>query len=485
MIILKKPDKIKNTMPPKIQVRVRIAPSPTGYLHIGTARTALFNWLFAKKHKGVFIVRIEDTDKERSKPEYEKDILEQLKWLGFNWDEFYRQSERGEIYEKYIKKLLDERHAYYCFCTKEELEAERQSMLTNGHAPKYSGKCRTLEASEVKKKLKSGAEKVIRFKMPETKISFTDIVRGKVSFDMSLVGDIVVAKDVSSPLYNLAAAIDDYEMKTSHAIRAEDHLANTPKQIAMQKALGLPSPEYAHLPLILNPDRSKMSKRFEATAVSEYRNAGYFPDALVNFLALLGWHSKEDREIFTREELIKEFELERVQKGGAAFNIEKMDWINGQYLKKLPDSELYETLKGMNALPNKTDKEAALKIILTVRDRMKKLSDFKNLAGLFFEVTDYDAKMLLWKDSSKEDVLENLKELDKILGKFEEKNFTKEKLMELLNPIAESRGRGEVFWPLRVALSGKEASPGPFEIMEALGKTESLKRIRVAVKKLM
>src|SRR3989338_1267749 len=299
----------------KQSIRVRIAPSPTGFLHIGTARTALFNWLFAKKEGGLFVLRVEDTDLERSDSKYERDIIENLEWLGLVWDEGplaapenkigelpfssqspkykgdfgpYRQSERLDVYEKHLKKLLDENLAYYCYCSKEELEAERQSMLAQGLPPRYSGKCRA--------KPKSGENlQLIRFKVSEAKLSFTDLIRGKIAFDTSLIGDIAIAKDLKSPLYNFAVVIDDYEMKISHVIRGEDHIANTPKQILLQKALGFSLPQYAHLPLILDSDRSKMSKRYLATSIKDYRDQGYLPEALVNFMALLGWHPAPEK----------------------------------------------------------------------------------------------------------------------------------------------------------------------------------------------
>lgn len=500
-------------MPPKDKVRVRIAPSPTGYLHIGTARTALFNWIFAKKHGGVFIVRIEDTDEERSEPKYEQDILEELAWLGLEWEEGpitqsqisnlksqkylgsygpYRQSERGEIYEKYVKKLLDENHAYYCFCTKDELDAMRNGMLSEGFAPKYSGRCRDLSQSEVQKNIVSGKESVIRLKIPETKISFTDIVRDKVEFDMSLIGDIVIAKSPRQPLYNLAAIIDDYEMKISHVIRAEDHLANTPKQILMQRLLNLPQPHYAHLPLILNPDRSKMSKRFAATAVAEYRAAGYLPDALFNFLALLGWHPQpeilkgdriKEKEIFSRAELIDLFDLERVQRGGAVFNQEKLDWLNAQYIKKMSDDELGEKIKrAVEIAP--IPQEQFLKAVKIARGRMAKLGDFLKLSGFIFNLPDYPPELLIWRETPKNKILENLQSALEVLESLKNQEFIQEKLTAVLTPLANSRGRGEVLWPLRAALSGAEASPGPFEIMEVLGKDETINRIKNAIKKI-
>lgn len=460
------------------KIRVRIAPSPTGYLHIGTARTALFNWLFAKKNKAKFILRIEDTDLERSDVKYEKDIIESLKWLGLDWDEGpFRQSERLEIYEKYINKLLKEKLAYYCFCSKEDLEAERQAMMTRGHAPKYSGKCRALNEKEVEEKLANGAGHIIRFKVQETTITFKDLIRGEISFETSLIGDIAIAKDPKVPLYNFAVVVDDEEMGISHVIRGEDHIANTPKQILIQKALGFGQPHYGHLPLILDADRSKMSKRHSATSIQDYKEAGYLPEAILNFLALLGWHPQDDREIMRLQEIAAEFDLGRVQKAGAVFNVEKLDWINAQYIKNLGDEVLAKKLDVAPA-------ERNLKIVALTKERMKKLTDFKTLAGFFFELPDYESKILIWKKTSSTATVENLKAAEKILSALDENEFLKKDLERVLMPIAEERGRGGVLWPIRAALSGAETSPGPFEIMEALGKKETLKRIAVAIRKL-
>ena len=467
------------------KVRVRIAPSPTGFLHIGTAHTALFNWLFAHAHGGVFILRIEDTDRERSKAEYETDIIKSLEWLGLTWDEGpFRQSERGEIYERHIEELLKKKYAYYCFCTKEELEAQRESQMTEGFAPKYSLKCRNLNETEVKANLAAGKESIIRFRVPEKHVNFTDLIRGKISFDATLIGDIVIARSPREPLYNLAAVIDDAEMNISHVIRGEDHLGNTPKQILLQDACGFSTPHYAHLPLILDSNRSKMSKRNAATGVSEYRKAGYLRDALVNFLALLGWHPTDDRELLRREELIKEFDLKRVQKAGAVFNLEKLEWLNSQYLRRIEESELMDQIIETGAAPQNAEKEFLIKILHLIKERMKKLTDFKSLAAFFFELAEYPPPLLNWKDTAGERTRENIRSAIKIIDAIDESTFSKEQVQAALASLGEERGRGEVFWPLRVALSGSSASPGPFEIMEVLGKKESVRRLENAVVKI-
>lgn len=468
------------------EIRVRIAPSPTGPLHIGTARTALFNWLFARKNNGKFILRIEDTDLERSDTKYESDIIEGLKWLGLNWDEGpiaaeaaqnqkyigeygpYRQSERTEIYAKHIKDLLEKERLYHCFCAEEDLAVEREALLSQGLSPKYSGRCRLLPPQDVKERLERGERSVLRLKAPSGSISFRDIIRGEITFDANLIGDIVIAKDLRTPLYNAAAVIDDEEMKISHVIRGEDHLPNTPKQIMIQEALGFNRPKYAHLPLILDSSRGKLSKRHAATAIEKYRQQGYLPETLLNFLLLLGWHPRDDREIFAAEEMINEFDLERTQKGGAVFNLDKLNWINTQYIRKLSDRQLVERL-------NLEPTESNYKITALLKERLEKLSDFQELAGFFYQLPEYPAQLLIWQGGNKETTKKYLEMIYQLGQSISE---------EKIKALAERFGRGEVLWPLRVALSGKEGSPGPFEIMNILGVDETLRRIKLAMEKL-
>ena len=495
------------------KVRTRIAPSPTGYFHVGTARTALFNYLYAKRHGGEFILRIEDTDKERSKPEYEKDIIESLEWLGLEWDEgptkvkseklkveSYRQSERTEIYKKYLEKLLDEGKAYYCYCSKEELEAQRVSGEVNGHVFKYSGRCR--ENAEQRGTLRGTTRNgVIRFKVPEKKISFHDEIRGKVEFDSSLFGDIVIAKSLDEPLYNFSVVVDDEEMGITHVIRGEDHLGNTPKQILMQEALGFSTPVYAHVPLILAPDRSKLSKRIQGVpstssgnndkgspstrsgnintgmdaTVRTLRESGYLPEAIINFLALLGWSPGDEREVFLLEELEKIFDLGKIQKGGAIFNIQKLDWFNAHYIKLAPKEHLEKLLQDF--VPEKWFRDERFsRAVELERERMRTLRDFEKTAGFFFELPEYPAERLVWKESTSEITK---KHLEVIVGIMEETlgDGLKKRLME----YAEEVGRGGVLWPLRVALSGLEKSPGPFEIIQVIGREEAIQRVKAAL----
>src|SRR3989344_5501085 len=463
------------------QVRTRFAPAPTGNLHIGGARSALFNYLFAKNKGGSFILRIDDTDVERSKPEFEKDILESFEWLKIPYDEGpIRQSDRLDIYENYLKKLLKENKAYYCFCREEELEAQRQEQMSGGEAPKYSGRCSKLSKTEVEKNLKEGKPSVIRFAVEPKKVKFKDIIRQEVEFDMGLAGDIVIAKTLTCPLYNFTSVVDDSEMKISHVIRGEEHLSNTPRQILLQEALGFDRLEYAHLPLILSPDRSKMSKRQGDVAVSDYRKEGYLPEAIINFIAFLGWNPGNEREIYALPSLIKEFSLERVQKAGAIFNVQRLDFLNGFYIRQRSMEKLTELcLAYLPAL----DFEQAKKIVFIHQERLKKLSEIAELTDFFFQdKLNYDKGLLKWKDMTEKEIKESLEKSEKIISGIREENWeTKESLQNILLPEAEQLGdKGIFLWALRAALGGKQTSAGPFEIAWALGKEKTLKRLKEA-----
>ena len=462
-------------------VRVRFAPSPTGILHIGNIRTALFNWLFAKHVGGEFLLRIEDTDKARSEKRHEKEILEGLKWLGLEWDnkKLIRQSERGDIYKGYLERLLKDGHAYYCFCSAEELEAERQAQLSQGLPPKYGGKCRRIDPEAAVKKAKSEPA-VIRFKIPTTQGHFQDIVRGKVAYNGDLLGDIIIAKGLDKPLYNFAVVVDDREMEITHVIRGEDHLSNTQKQIFIQDALGFPRPHYAHLPLILGPDRKKLSKRYLDKSLLDYKKSGYLQEAMINFLVLLGWHPVEDREIIFVDDVIKEFTLDRVQKGGAVFNPEKLDWLNSFYMKGASDEKILELIEPLVPALWLKKKDFLLKVFSIEKSRIKNLSEFSSIAGFFFELPEYPANELLWKNTPKDKIKSNLRKILETLKN--QKNIPG--AQESITRFADKEGRGEVFWPLRVALSGRDASPSPLEIMDVIGIKEAMSRVRKAIKKL-
>ncbi|MEK7646924.1 MAG: glutamate--tRNA ligase [Patescibacteria group bacterium] len=462
-----------------MQIRTRIAPSPTGTLHIGTARTALFSWLFARQNKGEFVLRIEDTDLERSDPRFEKDIIDGLRWLGIDWDNKtpYRQSERLQLYEGYLKKLLDEKKVFYCPHSEEDLAREREEQMGRKEAPRHV--CEFREGG-----VETG---IIRFKNDfNGDITFNDMIRGEINFAATLLGDFSLAKNLKAPLYNFAVVIDDYEMQISHVIRGEDHIPNTPKQILIQRALNIPAPRYAHLPLILGKDRSKMSKRDGATSINEYKKDGYVADALINFIALLGWHGREDREIFTREELVMEFSFERVQKGGAVFDIDKLNWMNKEYVKLMDQQNIAR--EASDFLPEewreiiKNNEKLWMRIIDLVKERIVKFGDVPEYVDYFFQMPFYPKEMLAWKGKqSHSDILRHLNKINELADTIAENDFTKENLEKELMPYAEKEGRGDVLWPFRVSLCGKQYSPGPFEIAAVLGKSEVLTRVKSAM----
>ncbi len=452
------------------KIKVRLAPSPTGKLHIGTVRTALFNYLFARKNKGIFVLRIEDTDQERSEKKYEQDILNGLKWLGLNWDEEYYQSQRTKIYQKYLKELLDSNNAFWCDHTKEELEKEKQEQIANKQAPRH--------ICNRKGKAKQG---IIRFRCPNEKVAFNDLIKGELEFDGGLLGDISIAKDENTPLYNFAAPIDDSLMEISHVIRGEDHISNTPKQILLLKALNLEIPEYGHLPLTLGPDKTKLSKRHAVTSISEYQKKGYLPEAMINFMVFLGWHPGSEREIYSLSELIQEFSIKQMNKSNAIFNLDKLNWFNSYYIKQMDLSDL--TQKCLEYLPEGTDFEYAKKIVALERERIKTLSEIKEMTQFFFvDELNYDKELLIWKDMDLAQVKQNLEILYKTLQKID--NFNQKELEGSIMPLTEKYGRGELLWPLRASLSGQKASPSPFEIMEVLGKEKTLARVKQSIEKI-
>lgn len=469
-------------------IRVRIAPSPTGPAHIGLARTALFNCLFARQHKGSFILRIEDTDKERSDQQWTQEIIDELQWLQITWDEGpdiggkfgpYKQSQRLDTYKKYLQQLLSQGKAYYCTCTAEMLEAKRQDQISRGVAPKYDGTCRD----------KHNAGGVIRFKVESKKVSFRDIVRGEVSFDTGLLGDVVIAKNLESPLYHFAVVVDDFLMQISHVIRGEDHISNTPRQVLLQEALGFPGLHYAHLPLLLNSDKTKMSKRGGDVAIKDYRQQGYLPEAIINFIALLGWNPGHEKEIFSFTELLQEFSLEKVQKGGAVFNAAKLDSINSYYIRQKPITALTKLcLPHLERFNTAQFSQKQMEAIIEVsRPRMKKLSDASLLCDFFFaEKLHYPKELLRWKEMGDREVRAALELCQKIISESKNLAAVEKELLAAVEPFNKNHGypvqnRGYLLWPLRVALSGKEHSPGPLEIAEILGKDRGLERIRQAL----
>ncbi len=424
------------------EVITRFPPSPTGYLHIGGVRTALFNYLFAANHGGHMVLRFEDTDRQRSKPEYERDIVDGLGWLNIPYTlaDNPRQSERTELYQAHLKRLIDKGLAF---------EAEPQE----GNPEK----------------------KVVRFKNPNTTVVFEDAVRGEVSFDTTELGDFVIARSADEPLYHLAVVIDDHEMSVTHVIRGEDHISNTPRQILILEALGFTRPRYAHIPLILAPDKSKLSKRHGAVSVNEYKLQGFIPEALINYLALLGWNPGGEQELYMLPELAQKFSLERVQKGGAVFDIHKLLWFNHEHLKRLSDDDYARRLEVFAGKP------VDARLVPLLKERAQTLAeattalteDFGFLGGVM-----HDSVMLTQRGKIPAEVASNhLKAVFGLLEHVPDEGFTASQLRDILWPYAEAQGRGAVLWPLRVALSGKERSPDPFTIAALLGKQESLARI--------
>lgn len=477
------------------KVRVRFAPSPTGKLHLGGARTALFNFLFARSQKGVFILRIEDTDKERSKREYEEDIIESLNWLRLYYDEGpVRQSERIDLYEKVIKTLIEKDLAYYCFCRKEELELKKQEFLTRGQVPIYPGTCRNLDKNEVKEKLRKGFSYTIRLKVPDKIITFKDYLRGVIKFDLKQIGDFIIAKNEKEPLYVLANTVDDHYQGITHVLRGEEFISTTPKQLLIYKYMNWGIPIFVHLPLILGPGRTKLSKRHGAKSISEYREEGYLPEAILNFIALLGWHPEGDKEIVSLEEMIKEFKLEKINKSSSIFNEAKLNFFNKYYIKRRGSQDLLGFLDFSkygewkdNVFYAKNEfsysYEKILKIIELGKERAITTKDILDSVSFFFEKFDYNPELLLWKNTDFSKIKNNLIKTRDELSKIDENNFVSLKIKEVLDEISQEN-KGEYFWPLRVALSGKETSPPPQDLAEIYGKNNTLFLVEKAINKL-
>ena len=464
------------------QIKTRIAPSPTGIMHIGNLRTALYNYLFAKQNGGDFLLRIEDTDRERFVESATEKIFDTLKWAGLNWNNIKPmvQSKRIKVYQKYAQQLIDEDKAYYCFCSPAELKQMREEQQEKKLPPRYDKRCRKLTKETVDEKLTQKLPHVIRLKVPENEeIEFNDIVYGKIKYNSAEIDDQVLIKSDGFPTYHLAVVIDDHEMEITHVMRGEDWLPSTPKHVLLYKAFGWDMPEFIHLPNILGENKKKLSKRTGDISVESFREQGYLPEALINYLALLGWNPGTEQEIFSLQELIKIFDIKKIHKAGAVFDLKKLDNINGQYIRKLETKKLFDLcLPYLTKEVKQYGEDYVSKVIAVEQERLKRLSDIAENTKLFFiNELDYESKLLLWK---KTDATETKKKL------IETKMWNKDDLeKEVMKFIAKNNlTNGEVFWPLRVALSGQQNSPGPFEIAEVLGKEESLKRINTAMNKL-
>ncbi len=458
---------------PTKKIITRLPPSPTGNLHVGTARTALFNYIFAKQKDGEMLFRLEDTDKVRSKPEFEEDILNGFSWLGIDFDKskIFRQSERGEIYKKHLEKMIAGGSAYIS------------------------------KEAEVKE---GGRAEVIRFKNPNKKVVFNDTVRGDIEFDTTEVGDFIIAKSLDESLYHLTVVVDDFETGVTNVIRGDDHISNTPRQILIQEAIGAPLPIYTHLPLILAPDRSKLSKRHGAVSLIEYKKQGYLPEAVVNYLMLLGWNPGTEQEIFTFDELVEQFDINKIQKGGAIFSLEKLDWVNKEHIKRMSDKDFENKVLEFLPEADKYEKEKLRKILPIIKERVNKFGDIKEMVeagelAYFFNVPEYEKEKLIWKEDGEGKVKKYLQKVIEMLGEVEEftptpknlgvdsqgeRGFTAEKIKEILWDFATEEGRGSVLWPMRFALSGRDRSPDPFTLAEVFGKEETISRLNTALVKL-
>lgn len=462
------------------KVRVRFAPSPTGYLHIGGARTALFNWLFARHHQGEFILRVEDTDSSRSTEEYIDAIINSMEWLGLNWDEGpYRQTDRFSIYKSYVEELLKKGKAYPCYCTPEELDQRRQDALSQGKPPKYSGSCRTI-AEPIQ-----GKPATVRFKMPqEGQIVVNDLIKGSVIFENNQLEDLIILRSDGAPTYNFVVVVDDIDMEITHVIRGDDHLNNTPKQIHIYKALGREIPVFAHMPMILGADKARLSKRHGSVSVMAYKEMGYLPDALANYLVRLGW-SHGDQEVFTKKELIRYFSLGAVGKSAAVFNPEKLLWLNSQYINKSESRVLAEMVmpflvrKGIVSEGERLDMEWLSKAIESLQERSRTLIELANSLRYYLldyvEIDQEAKKKFLSRDM---DRLAELKERLSGLAL-----FTAAEIEKVFISMAEKHNikLGDIAQPARVAITGNTVSPGIFEVMEIVGHEKALKRLSKVV----
>ncbi len=498
----------------KKSIRVRFAPSPTGFLHIGSLRTVLFNYLLAKSLNGKLILRIEDTDQKREVKGAVDGLIKILDWVGIKFDESpdingkfgpYIQSQRLDIYKKYSDKLLKSSKAYHCFCTPERLQKMRGDQQAKKLPPRYDRKCRELSKSEIEKKLKNKEKFVIRQKIPLTgEINVHDELRGDIKFRAEDLEDHVLIKSNGVPTYQFALVVDDYLMQISHVIRGDEWIPSFPKNILLYQAFGWTPPKFYHIPLTLNKEGGKLSKRQGDVAVEDYRAKGYLPEALINFCVLLGWHPKDDQELFTLSELEKEFKIEDMGTSPAVFDIEKLDYFNGYYIRQKPLDELVELckpylekhLKKIASTGRAFVKIAAnglgiteytKKIIALEQERLKKLSEIGELTEFFFiDKLEYDTDLLVWKKMTKEQVKNNLEQVHEQLEKIPNENWTNDSIEDALISYIKVKELkvGEILWPMRVALTGRKASPGPFDVAEVLGKEESLKRINTAINKL-
>ena len=477
-------------------VRVRFAPSPTGYLHVGGARTALFNWLFARRQGGTFVLRIEDTDAERSSWEMVTGIVEGLRWLGLDWDEGpdvggphapYFQSQRLDKHRAMAERLVADGHAYYCYCSPERIQATRQAAEAAGGGWMYDRACRARSAEEIAQLDAVGAPRAIRFLVPDGQTTFDDQVHGPIGFDNANIEDFVILRSDRQPTYHLSVVADDIDMAISHVVRGDDHISNTPKQVLLYQAFGQPVPSFAHVPLILGPDKKRLSKRHGATSVTEYQRAGYLAEAMVNFLALLGWSPGDDRELFTRDELIQAFTLEGISGGSAVFNPEKLEWMNQQHIMRLTAQELavrIEPLMRAAGLWREefggTERQWLLQVMELFKPRLKRLVNFIDDARpLLVDRIDFDEQAVR-KHLARAELRDPFSKLRQALT--EAADFNQATLEHLLRDVAARQGvkPGALIHATRVAVTGRGISPGLFEVLELLGRERTLSRLAAA-----
>lgn len=474
------------------KVVTRYAPSPTGNPHVGNIRTALFNYLWAKHNGGKFLLRIEDTDRARFVPEAVKYIEESLKWLGIKYDgEKVFQSDKLPVYQKTAEELVKKGKAYKCFCTPERLEKLRKDRETKKLPPAYDRKCRSLSKEEIAECEKKKLPFVIRFAMPDTgKAVWDDLIRGKIEIEYTTQDDPIILKSDGWPTYHLANIIDDHEMGVTDVIRGEEWIPSTPKHIAMYEAFGWDSPKLAHIPLTVGTDKKKLGKRHGAVAILDYAKRGYLPEAMVNFLALLGWNPKTTDEFFTLDELVKKFDISDMQSAAAVFDIEKLNWFNGQYIHRLDHKTLRNKL--FELYPNSMiimRHDNFDKILTIEQSRMRKLTDIENGTGFYITAPRYSSKLLVFKKSTKEAIKKGLEAAQNALESVSDEKWSKMKIEDfdvILGDVVKKQNlsNGDVFWPVRVALSGLEKSPSPAELLWAFGKKESENRIKSALKKI-
>jgi glutamyl-tRNA synthetase len=491
------------TSPDGRPIRVRMAPSPTGPLHIGTARTSLYNYLTARHEGGTYVLRIEDTDAARNTVEFERDIIDDLHWLGITWDEGpqvaggvdvgelgpYRQSQRMERYAAEADRLLGAGAAYHCYCTAEELDAVRREQEARHEAPRYNGRCLHLTDAERAAFAADGRRPALRLKVPPERIRFDDLIRGEVEFDNALLGDFVIVRSSGMPLYHFVVVVDDEAMAISHVIRGEDHLSNTPKHIALIRALGYREPVFGHIPLILNADRSKMSKRKSQTAMTAYREQGYLPEAMVNFLAFLGWSPGTEEEIFTLEELAARFEIGKVHRAGAIFDVERLDHLNGLYIRALTDEQLALRLRPF--VPEALDDASLLRVVPLIKERIVRLGDATELLAFLTE-TDaevtgrYAADELVPKKADAAATADALGRARAVLEALDPADFSADVIEARCRAAGEELGwkAGDFFRPLRLAVTGRAVTPPLFGSIELLGRDLTLARIDGALGKL-